>query len=227
MRHILKMTLISFLLLTACKKDDGPDNMGDPGSAKLVFPENNSECTEGTIINNLESTITFQWEVSPNTDTYEINVRNLNSDVSQKTTIDINEAGMTLERNVPYEWFVVSKSADGTTLESGKWRFYNAGDGVENYAPFPANAVNPTRGQTVGTAGTITLQWQGNDVDNDITEYEILFGTASDPTASLGTTAQNSIDTNIDSGQTYYWRVITKDSAGNTSQSDVFDFKVM
>jgi hypothetical protein len=226
MKQILKITLIVFLFVTACKKDDGSD-VGEPGSAKLVFPENNSECTEGTVINNLESTITFQWETSSNTDSYEVNVRNLNSDNTMKATVNANEADITLERNVPYEWFVVSKSAEGGDLTSAKWKFYNAGHGVENYAPFPAEAVNPTRGQTVGIAGSISLEWLGSDVDNDISEYEVFFGTDVSPTASLGSTAQNTMNVDISSGQTYYWRVITKDNESNTSQSEIFDFRVL
>lgn len=216
--------------LTSCPggKDKPNDNSsGTPAAATLVFPDNNMECTEGTVVNDTQSTVTFQWQASSNTNSYEVNLKNLDTNSSTTTNANTNEASITLERGVPYEWFVVSKS-DGTeaTAESDTWRFYNAGGGAASYAPFPAVAVNPTRGQTVNSAGSINLEWQGNDVDNDLAEFEVFFGTNNDPTTTLGTTAQSSMSASINSGQTYYWRVISKDEVGNTSQSEIFDFKV-
>jgi len=227
MRYLLKITLVGFFLLSGCEPDNGPDNSGDLGSAKLVFPENNSECTEGTVLNKSESKITFKWETSQDIESYELNVRNLSTDSTQKVTSNGNEANVTLERNVPYEWFVISKYAEGEDLTSAKWRFYNAGDGVENYAPFPAVAIHPSRGQTLDAAGSINLEWQGNDVDNDISEYEVLFGGEAVPVTSLGVTEQNTISADVSASQTYYWRVITKDKVGNSSQSEIFEFRVL
>ena len=226
------MSLLLMILLTACpgSNDDGPGieiPVGDPGSATLVFPENNSECTEGITVNDLQSTITFQWQASQNTDSYEVNVKNLDTGDTQKTDVNMNEAPITLSSNTPYEWFVVSRKAgSNTTPESAKWKFYNAGTGVVNYAPFPAEAINPKRGETIAAATSVTLEWQGNDVDNDIAEFEVLFGTTTEPSSNLGSTFQSTMNANVVSGQTYYWRVITKDNAENTSQSEVFDFKV-
>jgi len=225
-------TLLLMILLTACpgSNDDGPGieiPLGDPGSATLVFPENNSECTEGVTVNDLQSTITFQWQASQNTDSYEVNVKDLNTGDTQKTDATTNEIDITLNSNTPYEWFVVSRKAGSNTApESAKWKFYNAGAGVVNYAPFPADAENPKRGETIAAATSVTLEWQGNDVDNDIAQFEVLFGTTAEPSANLGSTAQSTMNVDVVSGQTYYWRIITKDNADNTSESEIFDFKV-
>ncbi|NNJ88878.1 MAG: hypothetical protein HKP53_05715, partial [Eudoraea sp.] len=59
-----------------------------------------------------------------------------------------------------------------------------------------------------------------------ITEYDILFGTETTPATLLGTTSENTIDATVASGQIYYWRIITKDSEENTSESEIFDFRV-
>ncbi|WP_273565429.1 hypothetical protein [Maribacter halichondriae] len=237
--RILKTILAAsaMILLTACPgSKDGdseidfpklPGEGGDPGSVTLVFPENNSECTEGVTANNLQSTITFQWEASENTDSYEVNIKNLESNETIKTDSNVNDVEITLDHNTPYEWFVISKKEGSEAQpESAKWKFYNAGAGVENYAPFPADAIAPTRGQTIGTTTSVDLQWEGNDVDNDIEGFEVFFGTNDNPTTSLGTTPQSSMNANVNSGQTYYWRVTTKDKAGNSAQSEVFDFRV-
>lgn len=207
--------------------DPDPDPIAAPLAATLVFPDNNTECNEGVVINETQSTVTFDWNASQNTDSYEVNLRNLNTNTSTKTNSNTNSADITLERGVPYEWFVVSK-ANGTneTASSSIWKFYNQGPGVENYAPFPAEAVNPGRGAAIDNTGTVQLEWSGSDVDNDITEYDVLFGTDSDPTTLLGTTQDSFIDATIATG-VYYWRVISKDSQGNSSESEIFEFSVL
>lgn len=226
------LAIVAIGTLTGCPGGkDNPDddilNDGDPGSVALVFPENNAECTEGRSVSTAESTITFLWQAGTNVDSYEVNVRNLDTNSSNTTNANTNEVALTLLKNTPYEWFVVSRNNGSVVApSSAKWRFYNAGDGVENYAPFPAEAANPARGQTINATSTVTLEWSGNDVDNDIEDYEVFFGTSNDPTTSIANTRQSSTTANVSSGQTYYWRVLTKDAAGNTSQSEVFDFRV-
>ena len=65
-------------------------------------------------------------------------------------------------------------------------------------------------------------------MDNDIIEYEVFFGTTPTPTTSIGTVADDSLsDVAVASGNTYYWKVITEDSIGNTSESEVFQFRVL
>ena len=223
--------IVAIATLTSCPGGkDNPDDdilIGDPGSVSLVFPDNNSECTEGQSLNTLESTITFEWQQGDNADSYEVHVLNLDTNSSSITNANTNEAAITLSKNTPYQWFVVSRNFNSEEApSSATWRFYNAGDGVENYAPFPADAVSPARGETINATNSVTLEWSGNDVDNDIQDFEILFGTSNEPSNSIANTSQSSTTANVSSGQTYYWRVITKDEAGNTSQSEIFDFKV-
>ncbi|MRI00688.1 hypothetical protein GH721_09140 [Kriegella sp. EG-1] len=227
----LIMTLLLLVVLTACpgSKNDNPDvdPIGDPGSVALVFPENNSECTEGEAVNNLQSAITFIWEASQNADSYEVNLKNLENGDTQKTEVTTNESTITLKSNTPYEWFVVTRANNSDVAPvSAIWKFYNAGEGVTNYAPFPASVVSPRRGESIAASTAVSLEWQGSDVDNDIVEFEVLFGTVATPSTNIGVASQSSMSVNVVSGQTYFWQVITKDNVGNTSQSEVFDFKV-
>ncbi|OWW25445.1 hypothetical protein B4Q04_07450 [Zobellia sp. OII3] len=225
------MSLLLLLTLTACpgSKDDGvdPDSLGDPGSVSLIFPENNSECTEGAVVDELQSAVTFQWEASESADYYVVNLKNLIDGSTRLTEAGNNESTITLASNTPYEWFVVSKSnASDMALKSATWKFYNAGAGVVNYAPFPAEAQYPERGGSIPATTKVSLQWQASDVDDDIVDFEVFFGTETTPSVLLGTTGQTTMETDVVSGQTYYWQVKTKDSEGNTSQSEVFNFKV-
>lgn len=241
---IYLLTCFSILFIVACSSSSGggsddndpmggnddPDPVPAPTSATLVFPEDDTECNTGVVdpADESVSTVTFEWNASQNTDSYTVTVTNLNTSTVTNMNSNSTEADITIERGVPYEWFVTSR-AQGTTetAVSATFRFYNEGAGIENYAPFPAEAVNPARGANIAASATVTLEWSASDVDDDIVEYEVFFGTDADPQTSLGTTAESSFpDVAITTGTTYYWRVVTTDSQGNTSTSEVFQFRV-
>lgn len=200
-----------------------------PTAATLIFPENNTECNTGEIISLQRSNVTFTWNESENTSSYEINLKNLNDNSILKQVSNSNEATVALIRGAPYEWFVVSKAAGTTeTATSIIWKFYNEGPGISNYAPFPAEAISPTRGAnlTVGS-GELTLQWSASDIDNDITSYEVFLDTNENPTTPIGTTSETTLSAvSVMQGTTYRWKIITNDAANNNSSSEIFEFRV-
>ncbi|MBT8237735.1 MAG: hypothetical protein KJN65_03750 [Croceitalea sp.] len=210
--------------------DDEPVVIPDPSATTLVFPENDTECNTGVVnVNNEnESTITFEWNASANTTSYSVTVTNLNTNTSTFANSTTTEADITLERGAPYSWSVTSRNqGNTTTAESATFRFYNEGPGIENYAPFPAEAVSPSRGANIAATATVELAWSGSDVDDDIVSYEVFFGTDAATTTSIGVTAEEALpNVEVTSGIIYYWLVITTDSAGNTSTSEVFEFRV-
>ena len=229
----LSILVLGFAIMSCGGGDSGndpdpqPDPVPDPVAATLVFPANNTECNEGDIVSDTQSRVTFQWNAAQNTDSYEVNIRNLNTNNTSKSNSSTNSADITIERGVPYEWFVVSK-ANGTTVtaNSDTWKFYNQGPGIENYAPFPAEAVSPGRGASISANGPLTLEWSGSDVDNDLVEFDVYFGTDSDPSNLFETTSESTSEVTVTSGETYYWRIISRDSQNNTSQSEIFEFLV-
>ncbi len=228
-------SVLTLFLLAACggnsSGEDTPPPLvvAAPSATTLVFPEDNTECNEGVIseTDETKSAVTFQWNASENTDTYEVNLRNINTNTTTKTNSSSEDATITIDRGTPYEWFVISK-ANGTneTASSAKAKFYNQGPGIENYAPFPAEAVNPVRGSTIPSATSVNLQWATSDIDDDIVGYAVFFGTETDPTTEIGSTEESNLDAAIASGETYYWRVVTTDSQNNTSTSEIFEFGV-
>ncbi|WP_350293802.1 hypothetical protein [uncultured Croceitalea sp.] len=239
--HIYRFIYLSILVvaISSCSSSSSGDDTPtppptpmatpSPSAATLVFPEDDTECNTGAVVSDSQSNVTFEWNASQNTDSYEVNLLNLETNASSVTTVTTNEATILIDRGAPYEWFVVSK-ASGTneTAMSLRFRFYNEGLGVENYAPFPAEAINPARGSSISATSTINLEWNASDVDNDILEYEVLFDTNANPTASIGiATATNLDDVTVSSGNTYYWVVITRDEIGNSSTSEVFQFRVL
>ena len=223
--------LVSGLILTNCSGGDGGGSEGGkdnpPVAATLQFPEQNSECTEGTNITATKSTIAFDWTDAQNASTYQLVLKNLATQTTSTHNTNDSNLALQLDRGTPYSWYVISKNSGTQTAQSTTWKFYNAGAAETSYAPFPADLVAPQMGiGMVNTTTSVNLQWTGSDVDNDISGYEVLFGTANPPTSSIGTPTDTNLQVNVSSGNDYYWKVITTDLVGNTSTSEIFQFKV-
>ena len=228
------MTRGFFLLLTiliglySCGgNDDGPP----PAAAALIFPEESSECTTGVSISDLMSRVPFSWNAAARADSYQLRVTNLNSGVSNEYTTEATSFEAALLKGEPYSWSVTSLSDNSSkTKESETWQFYNAGEGVESYPPFPAGAIYPEMGATaLAPGGQLTLQWDGTDVDNDIATYDVYFSAVNPPMVAVGTSiSSESFEVSgLTAATVYYWSVITRDSEGNTSASAVFEFRTV
>jgi len=229
MKKLLIAFTASFLALASCSSDS--DGNGGGGSttdaAVLSYPDNNSECTTGTPVSATQSKVTFQWSEAPNTTTYFIYVK----DLVTQNTLQYNAGTNTsievaLTKGTPYSWYVNANKSNSTTVKSAVWKFYNAGDAVSNYAPFPADIVAPAMSSTI-YGPTTTLQWDGSDLDNDIDTYKVYMDTNANPTTLVGTVSTETLPgVAITSGATYYWKVVTHDEAGNSTASPVYQFKV-
>ena len=197
-----------------------------PLAATLIFPEDNTECQEGTVLNNTQSRVPFRWNTSEHTDSYEVRLENLDDGIQSTHESDTNGLEIVIERGTAYRWSVVSKSevTDETAL-SAVWTFYNAGEGIVNYAPFPADLIHPANLQTlVASSESVLLQWEASDIDGDIVSYEVFLDTLNPPITSLGTTSAAQMRADVTSNTTYYWSVQVTDSAYNSSKSTVFSF---
>ena len=198
-----------------------------PGKAVLSFPAQNDVCTTGIIVSDTESKIVFKWAAAANATSYEITLKNLiTNDVVTKTSNGI-EQEVSLARNTPYSWFVTSKSSATETTKSDVWKFYNAGPGAITYAPFPAEITSPIMGAEISaSSGTINLEWKGSDVEGDIVGYDVYFGTANALLLKANVTDSFLADVPVTAGNSYVWKIITKDSKGNKSDSGVYQFSV-
>ena len=159
-----------------------------------------------------------------------MNITNLNSGQSEAINATTNQAPINILRGEPYEWFVVSRANGSTqTATSAMFRFFNEGPGIENYAPFPAQAVAPTRGANLSaTTSSVNFEWSSSDIDGDITSFEVFFGTDPSSLSSIGVTAESSLsNVSVTSGTTYYWSVTSVDDQGNSSFSETFQFRIL
>lgn len=226
---IYRILFVSSLFISCGGGSNNSDDVTPtpPSKALLIFPEENSECNEGSIISSTQSNVNFDWSDAQNTISYEITIKNLTTGVSTKHTSNSSNKQITINRATPYSWYVVSKNDGTETATSSVWKFYNAGEPESSHAPFPADLVKPAMGTNISSGtSSVDLEWSGNDVDNDIKEYRVLMNTTSPPTNIIGTTSSSTLSVNVETNNTYYWRIITEDEKGNTSRSEVFEFKI-
>lgn len=233
------LILAVFLTAMGCGgKDDQPQpappeppstQVPAPGAASLISPARDEACTAGTIISDDKSKITFTWNTADHADSYELVIKNLLTGTKESHAATGTKLEVTLSRNTPYSWYVVSKSSKSKeTAKSDTWKFYNAGAGMVSYAPFPADLTSPSYGQQVtASKGTVDLKWSGKDVDGDIAGYDVYFGTNTSPDSLKGDVKDMFLkNVKVKSGKTYYWKIVTKDAKGNTSESEVSQFTV-
>lgn len=123
---------------------------------------------------------------------------------------------------------MVSKPSSGNVSQSDTWKFYNAGASTVSYAPFPAELLLPAQGEThfsyLNNNG-VSLSWKGSSVDQNIVNYDVYFGTSPTPPLYLPRITGMQTDyISVVPKTTYYWKVLTRDINGNTSESVIFQF---
>jgi len=238
MKHILYILALFFIVFGCSNDDNGNNRGGDDDNTddevietvtgvQLYFPQEDMLCNEGTNLTPTESTVYFEWEANSNAGTYRITIENLltGAIIEEETTSDI--IPIVIDRATPYSWYV-EYDFFGSTQKSEVWQFYNAGLGVESYVPFPATIVAPTMAESIAATTTVTLQWTGADIDDDIVGYDVYFGTEPIPTTAYSSDIiVNELSVSVVSRTIYYWKVITKDTFGHTSDSGTFQFRVL
>jgi len=206
----------------------GNPQPGPPGQVMLSVPAQNSICLTGTIVSETQGSVPFSWNASSNTDSYDLVVKNLLTSVSITQNTTKNALVLTLDRNTPYSWYVLSKSTKtNTTAQSDTWRFYNPGTGVVTYPPFPAEITAPTMGQIV-SGTTINLTWTGSSLTGSpIANYDIYFGTTTTPSLLKSNVKESFVNgVTIAPNTTYYWKVISRNFADKTSDTGLYEFTV-
>lgn len=218
-----------FLVMISCAKSTGTEAENipiPPESASLIYPENNTDCNDGIVVSETETDVLFQWQSAPNTGSYILTINNLKDGSAKKINTKTTEFLVRLQRGTAYSWRVKSVGLNNSgNADSELWRFYNAGNPQQSYPPFPANVIYPESGNKV-TAGSILLQWETTDIDNDIASYQVLLDNLSTPEKVLGVAVVTNITASVSSGEVYYWQVITTDLLGNQSNSPIFQFQV-
>jgi hypothetical protein len=221
----MKNKILLFLtLLASCNTD----KIIEPEPPVLLLPANFDSCNSATIIDKIRSQVVFEWYPSDNSDKYELVIENNVSKLQTKKNSFLTNIPVVLIRGVPYSWWVISVSNESLlTSKSEVWQFYLEGPSIVNHLPFPANLIDPKNKEEVNlnTESKYTLRWIGNDLDDDIESYKLIFG---DSLTELEVIQQDiktmDLEIILTKGKVYYWQVISIDSEGNSSSSQVNEF---
>jgi hypothetical protein len=240
-RYQTTLIILGVTLLTACTTDSGggttppgpdpgPEPIAAPGKASLTLPENNKPCETGEVSGATASVI-FSWSQSSDTETFDLSITNSDTNqVTNRTNLTTTTATVPLTRGHRYAWRITSKNKGTETTASDTYKFYLAGDGEENAAPFSAEAVYPQPGSSVTASenNTVTLEWEAADPDSDTLTYTLHIDTVDgrqEATEENTGLATNTKEVAVESNTIYYWSVTTSDGSISVT-SDVFSFRV-
>ena len=221
--------LMIVILSISCSKD--PAEVSNPTSFELIAPANNETCLEGSIINDNQKEIVFQWGGSTNATSYSLDIINLTTNVGQTLQSNGTSLSVKLTSAEPYSWKVIASGEAGAKSASSElWKFFLAGDEVVNYAPFPPELISPRPSATidVNSLNEIVLNWTCSDVDNDIVTFKVYLDTTDGSTLVRELDyVQNNTELGVDviNDGNYFWKVIAVDGEGNSSSSGVYSFK--
>ena len=195
-----------------------------PSVPTLSKPDNNVLC--------IDNVVQFSWNAATDPDgdpvSYEFQIATDNqfSENLQNKTASSTSISIDLNKGVAYYWRVKAKdSKNASSNYSSSFSFYTEGEGQKNHVPFSPAIVSPALNEIV-QEGTIKLEWNATDVDNDPLTYDVYFGTVNPPTNKVAEgQSENSYSLDITSFTNYYWSVVAKDNKGGVTIGQVWNFK--
>ncbi len=227
--------VLFLIAIISCDKDD--DNIIEeeakvPGDVLLIAPLKNQTCEEGVDVSDDLSKITFEWNGSENTETYDLIITDSESGNEVVSFLNLTSPTrkVDLAKDKSYSWEVIAENSETTeTGTSEIWNFYLVGDPQSNYAPFPAEIRTPEQSASVELSdGKVVLEWQGADPDeNDELTYTVYIDKVDgeqEPPEDLQNITGTSVEIELDENETYFWRIKSSDGQ-NSSFSPVHYFK--
>ena len=216
---------LSLILIWSC----GSEPIPEPQATVLIAPADLNECTTALVLSETERQVKFQWTLALNTDSYELVVVNTLTNARYEKTSSLLTESIVLTSGASYRWYVNSKSLLSSAVgKSSVRQFYLEGSQDESYLPFPAVLLRPENQSIVDleSSGDFLFDWEGYDLDEDIVSYAVYFGKTEDnlDLVQEGLTVSQ-LSLSLDTGERYFWQIITLDSEGNTSKSEVYSFQ--
>ena len=195
-----------------------------PTTPTLVYPTNSLLC--------IENPVECKWNTSTDSDagdviTYQLEVAENNAFTQGKQTF--NSTSLTqsvpLLEDVAYYWRVKATDGEDSSSYSTVYKFYTYGEGESNHLPFSPELVAPGLNSVVQT-DTANLQWTASDVDtSDTLTYDVYFGTENPPSVLKSEDhSTTSLEVDLASSTTYYWKVVVKDGQGGQTIGQIWDF---
>tara|TARA_R110002126_G_scaffold291738_1_gene456296 strand:+ start:5358 stop:6059 length:702 start_codon:yes stop_codon:yes gene_type:complete len=222
LKYFTGLALI-FVCLNSCDKSTPEETEKQiekpvPTKATGTLPANGEPCSEFEPIpnNDTKVSILFKWNAAQNTVNYTLEVL-LNNQQAASSTVGGLETTVSLDRGKTYTWTVTSKNEFGDT-ESDTYSFTTPGLAEGNYAPYAAEIT--TEFNT--SAQLLAIKWVGTDEDNDLLTYDVII-TENESVLFEETDLEDTSISGIEyiSDTEYYIKIISKDSTGSFSVSEV------
>lgn len=226
------LSVFALLGFVNCSSGSGSEGEGPtpvvvepPTAATLVYPADQMLCAEGRIISETLSEINFQWQEGLNTDSYTLEITDDNG-AKRSITATSGSKEVEVERSMAFSWKVISRSTKTADVAvSATFSFFNAGAATENFAPLPARLLSPRAGATV-SAGNLTLEWEGVDLDDNIEGYTVYLQAEGGAASEVYSGSLSSFTLSIMNAGVYLWWVDTRDSSGLQSRSEQSEFRI-
>ena len=217
------IVIITFILFQCSK-----DQTLEPDSVFLISPINQDNCSSSTIIDESKSQVDFSWSQSLNTDQYEIVVENQSNNLQLKKISLENNTSLILDRGINYSWWVISRSNKSSiTAKSLIWQFYLEGPSIIEHIPFSAVLLSPQNEEEINlnNQNEYIFKWSGSDLDDDIDFYDLYIGNSIDEMEIIENKIKSQeIKLELQRQKTYYWKILSVDSKGNNSSSQIYNF---
>ena len=217
------IVIITFILFQCSK-----DQTLEPDSVFLISPTNQDNCSSSIIIDESKSQVDFSWSQSLNTDQYEIVVENQSNNLQLKKISLENNTSLILDRGINYSWWVISRSNKSSiTAKSLIWQFYLEGPSIIEHIPFSAVLFSPQNEEQINlnNQNKYIFKWSGSDLDDDIDFYVIYIGNSIDEMEIIENNIKSQeVELELQKQKTYYWKILSVDSKGNSSSSQIYSF---
>ena len=214
-------SLFVLILILSCKEP-----IPDPEQAVLINPENNNTCLFSNS-NTSFADVEFSWTESKYTDNYDLLIQNKITNENKLKTTNLTTSQVTLERGVPYSWYVISKSDSSENIALSEIRnFYLEAESQLAHIPFPAKLIYPLNGSILNSVNIVSFQWEGYDLDGDIESYDLIIENASNgEEIKYEKILIQALDIELQKGNVYLWKIITRDKENNISTSVTSNFE--
>ena len=214
-------SLFVLILILSCKEP-----IPDPEQAVLINPENNNACLFSNS-NTSFADVEFSWTESKYTDNYDLLIQNKITNENKLKTTNLTTSQVTLERGVPYSWYVISKSDSSENIALSEIRnFYLEAESQLAHIPFPAKLIYPLNGSILNSVNIVSFQWEGYDLDGDIESYDLIIENASNgEEIKYEKILIQALDIELQKGNVYLWKIITRDKENNISTSVTSNFE--
>lgn len=195
------------------------------GDVNIYAPTVPEAPTPANSTSNVDLKPTLSWTESTDRDehtvTYDIYLDTQNPPDNKiatalaRPTFNISQE---LQGNTQYFWKVVANDGNGQETSGAVWDFT-----TRNRPPTSTALTSPQNGSIEIDHSTSFTWLPASDPDNDELSYELWYGTTILPDKRV-ITDQNEVTAPLSSGTTYYWKVVTVDSRGDQSESEVWSF---